>query len=146
VVDWLWRQVIPNIRNEYWSALKGGWAVSLLFLPLEFATFRFLPLSMRVLVVNLTDVAWTAVVSFFSHLEDRRKHEAVEDAEVDAARLAEAQPGQGKAKGNARPALAVVPPPPGLVGLPKVEARQGVEGWKGDPKLVLVQGGKAGGA
>ena len=28
---------------------------------------RFLPLQFRVLMVNLMDVAWTAVMSFFSH-------------------------------------------------------------------------------
>lgn len=31
---------------------------------------RCLPLRLRVLVVNLTDVVWTAVVSYFSHLEE----------------------------------------------------------------------------
>lgn len=66
-------EVIPQIKSEYWSALKGGWAVSLLFLPLEFSTFRYLPLEFRVLVVNLTDVAWTAVVSFYSHLVREKK-------------------------------------------------------------------------
>lgn len=66
-------EVIPQIKSEYWSALKGGWAVSLLFLPLEFSTFRYLPLEFRVLVVNLTDVAWTAVVSFYSHLVHEKK-------------------------------------------------------------------------
>lgn len=55
------------MKREYWSALKGGWAVSLLFLPIEFSTFRFLPVHLRVLMVNLTDVLWTAVVSYFSH-------------------------------------------------------------------------------
>ena len=62
-------EIIPQVQREYWSALKGGWGVSLLFLPLEFATFRCLPLRLRVLVVNLTDVVWTAVVSFFGHRE-----------------------------------------------------------------------------
>ena len=168
----LTREIVPQVRREYWPALRGGWMVSLLFLPLEFATFRCvraqsffclhfsglmdgvivssfffrgrttiffnsvrcffvlfgmspavlsprppktdinnpcpiksgllfyailfnsiqtrpeptqmtpltnqpinqptnrcLPLRLRVLVVNLTDVVWTAVVSYFSHLE-----------------------------------------------------------------------------
>ncbi len=62
-------EIVPQVQREYWSALKGGWGVSLLFLPLEFATFRCLPLRLRVLVVNLTDVVWTAVVSYFGHRE-----------------------------------------------------------------------------
>lgn len=33
---------------------------------------RCLPLRLRVLVVNLTDVVWTAVVSYFSHLEEEQ--------------------------------------------------------------------------
>jgi hypothetical protein len=36
----LTREIVPQVRREYWPALKGGWMVSLLFLPLEFATFR----------------------------------------------------------------------------------------------------------
>lgn len=34
------QEIVPQVRREYWPALKGGWMVSLLFLPLEFATFR----------------------------------------------------------------------------------------------------------
>ncbi|TFJ83962.1 hypothetical protein NSK_005057 [Nannochloropsis salina CCMP1776] len=67
------RDIFPQVQREYWSALKGGWGVSLMFLPLEFATFRCLPLRLRVLVVNLTDVVWTAVVSFFGHREHVRE-------------------------------------------------------------------------
>lgn len=66
------QDIVPQIKDEYWAALKGGWIVSLLFLPLEFATFRCLPVQFRVLVVNLTDVAWTAVVSYFTHLQRNR--------------------------------------------------------------------------
>ena len=66
--------IVPQIQREYWSALKGGWGVSLLFLPLEFATFRCLPLRLRVLVVNLTDVVWTAVVSYFNHKTHNHTH------------------------------------------------------------------------
>jgi len=65
-------EVIPQVQEEYWPALKGGWVVSVLFLPLEFCTFRYLPVQFRVLVVNLTDVVWTAVVSYFAHW-DRKK-------------------------------------------------------------------------
>lgn len=37
----LMTEIVPQVRREYWPALKGGWMVSLLFLPLEFATFRW---------------------------------------------------------------------------------------------------------
>jgi hypothetical protein len=36
----LTREIIPQVKREYWPALRGGWMVSLAFLPIEFATFR----------------------------------------------------------------------------------------------------------
>lgn len=41
--------------------------VSFFFCPLQFITFRYLPLEFRVLSVNVGDIAWTSVLSYFSH-------------------------------------------------------------------------------
>lgn len=41
--------------------------MSLVFCPLQFVTFRYLPLEFRVLSVNVCDIAWTSVMSYFSH-------------------------------------------------------------------------------
>lgn len=41
--------------------------VSLAFCPLQYATFRYLPLEFRVLSVNVCDIVWTSVLSYFSH-------------------------------------------------------------------------------
>ncbi|CAM9707711.1 unnamed protein product [Choristocarpus tenellus] len=62
------RDILPNMKSrEYWSAVRGTWAISLLFCPIQFFSFRYLPLQFRVMVVNLCDIGWTSVLSFFSH-------------------------------------------------------------------------------
>ena len=47
--------------------MRGSWSVSLAFCPLQYATFRYLPLEFRVLSVNVCDIVWTSVLSYFSH-------------------------------------------------------------------------------
>lgn len=61
------RQLLPQLRKDYRPALQASWATSLLVAPIEFACFRFLPLSLRVLAVNFIDVIWDAVISFMAH-------------------------------------------------------------------------------
>jgi hypothetical protein len=61
------RQLLPQLRKDYLPALQASWATSLLVAPIEFACFRFLPLSLRVLAVNFIDVIWDAVISFMAH-------------------------------------------------------------------------------
>ncbi|CBN75087.1 conserved unknown protein [Ectocarpus siliculosus] len=61
------KSILPALRREFWPAVQGSWLVSLLFCPLQFATFRYLPLEFRVLSVNACDIAWTSVMSYFSH-------------------------------------------------------------------------------
>ena len=51
----------------------GSWAVSAVLFPIQWASFRYLPVEARVLSVNLIDVCWTATMSWFSHRR-RRKH------------------------------------------------------------------------
>ena len=67
-------QVMPQLRKDYFPALKASWATSLLVMPIEFVCFRFLPLSYRVLAVNFIDVIWDAVISFMAH---RSRHEEI---------------------------------------------------------------------
>ncbi|CAN0033251.1 unnamed protein product [Ectocarpus sp. 12 AP-2014] len=61
------KSILPALRREFWPAVQGSWLLSLLFCPLQFATFRYLPLEFRVLSVNACDIAWTSVMSYFSH-------------------------------------------------------------------------------
>ncbi|CAN0268855.1 unnamed protein product, partial [Hapterophycus canaliculatus] len=61
------QDVLPALRREFWPAVHGSWAVSFFFCPLQFLTFRYLPLEFRVLSVNVGDIAWTSVLSYFSH-------------------------------------------------------------------------------
>ncbi|CAM9600541.1 unnamed protein product [Phaeothamnion confervicola] len=62
--------VVPQLQREYWAALRGSWGVSIVFWPIQYWTFRYMPLQFRVMVVNLCDVCWTATLSFFSHRDE----------------------------------------------------------------------------
>jgi hypothetical protein len=68
-----YKQLVPQLRSDYVPTLKASWATSLFLLPFEFACFRYLPLTFRVMAVNFLDVVWDAVVSFMAHRS--RKHD-----------------------------------------------------------------------
>mmetsp|Transcript_28881 Transcript_28881/g.61305 ORF Transcript_28881/g.61305 Transcript_28881/m.61305 type:complete len:412 (+) Transcript_28881:271-1506(+) len=68
------REVLPNLRNVYVPTLKASVATSSALMPLQFLSFRFLPVQLRVLSVNAVDLVWTGVVSFVSHGGGRGHH------------------------------------------------------------------------
>jgi len=81
----LFKEILPQLKREYFSALHGSWAVSALFMPIQYTSFRYLPVQYRVLVVNTIDLAWTATMSFFSH---KGPEEAIEhNVEGDGSRI-----------------------------------------------------------
>jgi len=59
--------VLPNLNRTYFAALRAALITNISFAPVEFLSFRFLPLSLRVLSVNGVDLVWNGVVSFASH-------------------------------------------------------------------------------
>ena len=61
------RHVLPNLRNVYLPTMKASVCTSSALIPLQFLSFRFLPVQLRVLSVNAVDLIWTGVVSFVSH-------------------------------------------------------------------------------
>ena len=65
----LWRETLPNLRQQYWPTLRGAFLASALFTPVQLVSFRYLPVSTRVLVVNACDVLWYAAVSIGRHAE-----------------------------------------------------------------------------
>jgi len=64
-----WTETLPNLRRQFLPTLKGAWVTSAIFTPIQFFSFRYLPVSTRVLVVNCCDVAWYAAVSLGRHRE-----------------------------------------------------------------------------
>jgi hypothetical protein len=62
-----YKQIIPQFRSDFFPAMKASLATSILIFPFEFACFRYLPLTFRVLAVNFLDVLWDAVISFMAH-------------------------------------------------------------------------------
>ena len=71
------RYVLPNLRDVYLSTYLASVVTSAALLPIQFLSFRYLPVQLRVLSVNALDLVWTAVVSFVSHNGD-----VVDDKEV----------------------------------------------------------------
>merc|ERR1711924_98242 len=65
-----WKDTLPHLREQYWPTLRGACLTSLAFTPIQFCSFRYLPVKCRVLVVNVCDVLWYAAVSF-GRLSDR---------------------------------------------------------------------------
>lgn len=80
-----YKQLVPQFRSDYVPTLKASWATSLFLLPFEFACFRYLPLTFRVMAVNFLDVVWDAVVSFMAHRS--RKHDIHDVEEADESTL-----------------------------------------------------------
>jgi protein Mpv17 len=62
-----WRDTLPHLRAAYWPTLRGAMLTSAAFTPIQFVSFRYLPVKCRVLVVNLCDVLWYAAVSLGRH-------------------------------------------------------------------------------
>lgn len=65
------KRLWPNLRNVYVPTLKASVVTSSALMPLQFLSFRFLPVQLRVLSVNAVDLIWTGVVSFVSHSDVR---------------------------------------------------------------------------
>lgn len=61
------KDICPQLQRDYGETLKASWATSATLLPLEFVCFRYLPVTLRTLAMNLTDVLWGGVISFMAH-------------------------------------------------------------------------------
>lgn len=65
------RSIVHELRTDYPAAVVAAWASSLSMSPLQFCNFLFIPVKLRVLVTNMQDVIWNAVVSYMAH---RNRH------------------------------------------------------------------------
>ena len=77
------REVLPDLRAEFWPAVKASWGVSAVLFPIQLYSFRFMPLCYRVLVVNLIDVFWTFTMSYASHRRALRRRRLAAGAKSD---------------------------------------------------------------
>ena len=68
------REIIPQLRQDFFPTLRMGWMTGLCLLPVQFLLFRFFPLSLRVLGVNIIDSFYEAYVSYMVH---RRRRQAL---------------------------------------------------------------------
>jgi hypothetical protein len=61
------QDICPQLQQDYGETLKASWVTSAAMVPLQFVCFRFLPIALRTLAMNLTDILWGGVVSFMTH-------------------------------------------------------------------------------
>lgn len=59
--------ILPQFKTDYFPAIRASWITSTSLIPIEFACFRYLPLSLRTLSMNFTSVIWDGVVYFMAH-------------------------------------------------------------------------------
>ena len=71
VTGWMegytYRQIVSQMKRDYKSTLTASWVTSIGLFPIQFFSFRFLPVTLRVLAINCVDVIWDTVVSYFAH-------------------------------------------------------------------------------
>jgi hypothetical protein len=56
-----------ELEEEYMRNVKASWMAALGLAPFQFLAFRFLPVTWRVLAVNLQDIVWVMVMSYVTH-------------------------------------------------------------------------------
>lgn len=65
------RDIAKQFRKDYVGAVKTSWSTSVLLMPLEFVLFRFFPLNVRVLGMNMIDIVWEGMMSYLVHKRRR---------------------------------------------------------------------------
>ncbi|KAK0594835.1 hypothetical protein LWI29_001079 [Acer saccharum] len=59
-------QVVPQLQQEWFSAVLANWK---LWIPFQFLNFLFVPQQFQVLAANFVSVAWNVILSFKAHKE-----------------------------------------------------------------------------
>jgi hypothetical protein len=68
------KDILPQLKRDYAPTVKAGWATSVTLMPLVFVCFRFLPVTLRTVAMNLTDVVWNGIISFMAHRNRQRSN------------------------------------------------------------------------
>uniref|UniRef100_A0A7N0THS7 Uncharacterized protein n=1 Tax=Kalanchoe fedtschenkoi TaxID=63787 RepID=A0A7N0THS7_KALFE len=59
-------QVVPRLKQEWWSSVIANWQ---LWIPFQFLNFRFVPQQFQVLAANVVSLVWNVILSFKAHKE-----------------------------------------------------------------------------
>jgi len=65
------QSLLPRMKVDFIPTLKATWITSGTLAPLEVLIFQYLPLSLRCLALNFTDVIWTVVTSYITYTKLR---------------------------------------------------------------------------
>lgn len=71
-----------SLTNKLLPAILASWKMSMVTAPIEYILFRYFPLRLRVLGMNLIDLLWDGVISFVLHHEDIDEDHVDEQGEV----------------------------------------------------------------
>lgn len=69
-------QILSQLKEDYVTSVTAMWKMGVVLMPLEFCMFRYLPLCLRVLGMNVVELLWDAMASFYIH--KRRREDARE--------------------------------------------------------------------
>lgn len=69
-------------KCDFWTTIKASWCASFSLVPIEFICFQYLSVGYRVLGMNMIDIIWQAVVSFFAHRSRRENEERVAEPTI----------------------------------------------------------------
>jgi len=70
------KDIVPQLKRDYAATLKAGWATNATLMPLGFVCFRFLPVTLRTVAMNLMDVIWNGIISFMAHRSRQKENPA----------------------------------------------------------------------
>eukprot|EP00980_Cylindrotheca_fusiformis_P025698 scaffold14497_cov119-Cylindrotheca_fusiformis.AAC.2 len=73
------RDLVRIYKSDFWTTIKASSYANLSLVPIEFICFRYLSVGFRVLGMNMIDVIWQAVVSFFAHRSRREAKQTTKD-------------------------------------------------------------------
>ena len=75
-----------SLTNKLLPAILASWKMSMVTAPIEYILFRYFPLRLRVLGMNLIDLLWDGVISFVLHHEDTDDDHVEEGGEASVLR------------------------------------------------------------
>jgi hypothetical protein len=67
IVEGHWKDLPTIFRKDFVDTVKASWGSSFGFMPIEYVSFRYLPVHFRVLAMNFVDIVWGAIISFTAH-------------------------------------------------------------------------------
>jgi len=67
VIEGHWKSLWLELKIDFLPTMWASTLSSCSFLPIQMVAFRMLPVQLRLLYMNMQDIVWNAVVSYYAH-------------------------------------------------------------------------------